>query len=228
MLGPSIVSGWPQQNMKQSTSPAGGNRMGKTSAAQQDSGLFETNLRAERYLPFEGAGVISEWQLELPANPSEDDPTQFDYDTITDVVLHIRYTARDGGAQLGAAALEEVKRLIGMGSTAGSVRLFSARHEFPTQWAKFTSQTVAANQRHELGDAGKPVGTAEETLFLLPSELRDGRFNHPVRATLQLFANTVAQERHADSGSREIDGVGRPLKTLRARIHRRNHQHRQE
>lgn len=70
------------------------------SSAQQDSGLFETNLRDERYLPFENAGVIGDWQLELPANPSQDDPTQFDYDTISDVMLHIRYTARDGGAPL--------------------------------------------------------------------------------------------------------------------------------
>ena len=33
-----------------------------TSSAQNDSGLFETNLRDERYLPFEGSGVISEWK----------------------------------------------------------------------------------------------------------------------------------------------------------------------
>jgi hypothetical protein len=39
-----------------------------TSSAQNDSGMFETNLRDERYLPFENSGVESEWQLELPAN----------------------------------------------------------------------------------------------------------------------------------------------------------------
>jgi len=50
---------------------------------QNDSGLFETNLRDERYLPFENSGVVSEWQLELPANPSKKDPRQFDYDTTT-------------------------------------------------------------------------------------------------------------------------------------------------
>ena len=41
-----------------------------TSSAQNDSGLFETNLRDERYLPFEDSGVISEWQLELPPIPA--------------------------------------------------------------------------------------------------------------------------------------------------------------
>ena len=69
-----------------------------TSSGQNDSGLFETNLRDERYLPFENSGVISEWQLELPANRAM--RGQFDYDTISDVILHVRYTAREGGALL--------------------------------------------------------------------------------------------------------------------------------
>lgn len=126
------------------------------SSGQQDSGLFETNLRDERYLPFENAGVISEWQLELPANPSQGDPTQFDYSTISDVILHIRYTAREGGAVLRNAAMQQIKDLIAAGQAAGSVRLFSMRHEFPTEWAKFTSQTPGANQRYELALTPRP------------------------------------------------------------------------
>ena len=38
-----------------------------TSSGQNDSGLFELNFRDERYLPFEGAGAISQWHIELPA-----------------------------------------------------------------------------------------------------------------------------------------------------------------
>src|SRR5262249_8268282 len=65
-----------------------------TSGGQNDSGMFETNLRDERFLPFEGAGAAeSTWKLDLP-NPKEY-PT-FDYATIPDVILHIRYTARQG------------------------------------------------------------------------------------------------------------------------------------
>jgi hypothetical protein len=44
-----------------------------TSSAQNDSGLFKTTLRDERYLPLENLGVISEWQLQLTANPSKGD-----------------------------------------------------------------------------------------------------------------------------------------------------------
>jgi hypothetical protein len=63
-----------------------------TSGGSNDSGMFETNLRDERFLPFEGAGAISKWHLELP-----NQFRPFDYMTISDVILHVRYTARQGG-----------------------------------------------------------------------------------------------------------------------------------
>jgi hypothetical protein len=121
-----------------------------TSSAQNDGGLFETNLRDERYLPFENSGVIGEWRLELPADPSKDDPRQFDYATISDVILHLRYTAREGGELLRRAALMHLRTAIENAEAAGSVRLFAVRHEFPAEWARFQSQTPDANQRHEL------------------------------------------------------------------------------
>ena len=116
-----------------------------TSSGQNDSGLFEANLRDERYLPFEGAGAISTWRLELPK-----EFPQFDHNTISDVVLHLRYTARDGGETLRQKTVEHVQQLINKAEAAGMVRLFSVRHEFPSEWAKFQSQQPAANQRHKL------------------------------------------------------------------------------
>jgi len=121
-----------------------------TSSAQNDSGLFETNLRDERYLPFENSGVVSEWQLELPANPGKGEPCQFDYNTISDVILHLRYTAREGGGLLRKEAVKNVATTIEAAHAAGSVRLFSVRYEFPSEWAKFQGQTPRANQRFEL------------------------------------------------------------------------------
>jgi hypothetical protein len=100
-----------------------------TSGGQNDAGLFEANLRDERYLPFEGAGAISDWHIELPRETN-----QFDRDTITDVVLHVRYTARDGGLALRRAALEA---LSDAQAETPPVRLFSVRHEMPSEWAKF-------------------------------------------------------------------------------------------
>jgi hypothetical protein len=110
-----------------------------TSAGQSDSGMFDPGARDERYLPFEWSGAVSEWRLELPANPGRGEPCQFDYGTIADVVLHLRYTARDGGAALRDHALTELSKRIDEAEAAGSVRLFSVRHEFPTEWARFRS-----------------------------------------------------------------------------------------
>jgi Tc toxin complex TcA C-terminal TcB-binding domain len=112
-----------------------------TSSAQNDAGLFEPNLKDERYLPFEYAGAISEWQIQLPSAVR-----QFDFATITDVILHVRYTAREGGELLRRGAVENLKARIEGAATAGSVRLLSARHEFPAEWAKLKSSS-----------AGKPI-----------------------------------------------------------------------
>jgi hypothetical protein len=47
-----------------------------TSNGQGDTGMFEFKFRDERYLPFEGAGVMSAWNLELPTQAR-----QFDYNS---------------------------------------------------------------------------------------------------------------------------------------------------
>lgn len=107
-----------------------------TSSGNNDSGMFETNLRDERFLPFEGAGAESKWKLELPASFR-----QFDYNTISDVILHIRYTARQGGAQLQTKAVENIQALIEEANTAGLMLLFSLKHEFPNEWHRFTTGT---------------------------------------------------------------------------------------
>jgi hypothetical protein len=40
-----------------------------TGNGQNDGGLFETNLRDDRFLPFEGAGAVGKSQLALPRTP---------------------------------------------------------------------------------------------------------------------------------------------------------------
>jgi hypothetical protein len=123
-----------------------------TSTGQSDSGLFETNLHDERKLPFEWSGAVSQWQLDLPA-----DVRQFDFDTIADVILHLRYTAREGGNALRSIAVKNLETSIDNAQTLGSVRLFSVRHEFPTDWAKFASVKIAG-----------PTSLAPITLTLRP------------------------------------------------------------
>jgi hypothetical protein len=105
-----------------------------TSTGQSDSGMFETNLRDERFLPFEGAGAESTWRLDLPT-----DYRAFDYNTISDIILHIRYTARQGvDPNSVRAALHE---LFQQANQAGLALLFSLRHDFPTEWSAFVNGT---------------------------------------------------------------------------------------
>jgi hypothetical protein len=107
-----------------------------TSSGQNDGGLFEANLRDERYLPFEGQGAISTWRIQLPTQFKS-----FDYDTISDVVLHLRYTAREGGALLKQKAALELQtalnQFIRIEGQQGLAQVFSLRHEFSSEWHRF-------------------------------------------------------------------------------------------
>jgi hypothetical protein len=118
------------------------------STAQNDSGMFEMAFQDSRYLPFEGAGVISGWQLEL-FNDSGDDfgkpLRQFDYSTITDVILHVKYTAREDAGPFKTAAVQSLRDYLELDDTTPSFRFFDLRQEFPTQWYRFLNPANPAN-----------------------------------------------------------------------------------
>lgn len=106
-----------------------------TSNGQNDSGMFELNFRDERYLPFEGAGAASTWQIELVADR---DLRQFDYDTISDVILHLRYTAREDAGQFKEAAIGHLQTVLQNSSPGLRLRrMFDLRREFATEWYAF-------------------------------------------------------------------------------------------
>jgi len=112
-----------------------------TSNANGDTGLFETQLRDERFLPFEGSGVISRWRLELPGGFK-----QFDYETISDVILSIRYTSRDGGYQLKIAAADSVKAFMRattqQSEHAGLFTMINLKHDMPGEWNLLKSKGI--------------------------------------------------------------------------------------
>jgi len=111
-----------------------------TSSGQDDSGMFTLNFSDERYLPFEGAGAISEWRLELS---KDQELRQFDYNTISDVILHVKYTAREGGGILKEKATDAIKKVLNDATMQlaenriGFFRSFSAKHEFSGDWRRF-------------------------------------------------------------------------------------------
>ncbi len=93
--------------------------------AQDDPGLFITaiasNIADQRYLPFENAGAISSWHLEMPQSTNE-----IDVSTVGDVVLHLYYTALDGGAGLQ----QVVQTYNAANMPTSGTKVFSAQNDF--------------------------------------------------------------------------------------------------
>lgn len=69
------------------------------SAGSQDMGLFGTSETDDRYLPFEGTGAVSDWQLQFPRH-HEQRPV---LESLSDIIVEVRYFAKYGGAQFDAA-----------------------------------------------------------------------------------------------------------------------------
>jgi hypothetical protein len=147
-----------------------------TSSAQNDSGLFELNFRDERYLPFEGAGAISTWRLSLPG-----EFRQFDYDTISDVILHLRYTASDGGESFMDEALKQLRRSPAPEASPPFFLVLEPRQAFASEWQRFLTPTPAGS-KHTLSLS------LTSDLFPLREAKRSLKFTH-----LWLFARCGKQ-----------------------------------
>lgn len=121
--------------------------------AQDDPGLFVTaiagNIADQRYLPFENAGAVSTWRLEMPQLNNE-----VDLSTVGDVVLHLHYTALDGGDDFRDVVQEFNKADL----PTSWIKVFSALNDFPapsptaadpnplTPWQAFLTPGTSANQ----------------------------------------------------------------------------------
>ncbi len=116
------------------------------SSLEDESGVFELNFHDERYLPFEGAGTISKWRLELP-----DKFRQFDYDTIMDVIMRVRYTSVDGGDKLKTPAADSVQEYIKnieeLSSEEGLFMVLDLINDFPNEWYAASHPAVSATER---------------------------------------------------------------------------------
>jgi len=116
------------------------------SSMEDESGVFELNFHDERYLPFEGAGTISKWRLELP-----DKFRQFDYDTITDVVMRLRYTSVDGGDKLKAPAAgsvqDYIKSVEELSRDEGLFAVFDLKNDFPNEWHAASNPAAGVTER---------------------------------------------------------------------------------
>jgi len=132
------------------------------STAQNDAGVFEFSFRDERYMPFEGAGAISKWQLTLPK-----DFRSFDYQTISDVILRISYTADEDGVLHGE--VEELNSKLEGSirdylSTIGIPQTISLKHDFPSEWYKLVQSPVGSMVEFEFTKQHLPFFLSDKDL----------------------------------------------------------------
>ncbi|MGH8066195.1 MAG: neuraminidase-like domain-containing protein, partial [Candidatus Entotheonellia bacterium] len=86
------------------------------------TGLFELEPEGEMLLPFEGMGMDTTWELQMPkaANP-------FDYRTLADALITIEYTALH-------SAIYRQQVIRQLDRTASADRPFSLRQQFADAW----------------------------------------------------------------------------------------------
>jgi hypothetical protein len=94
------------------------------STAVNDNGMFDLNFQDPRYLPFEGTGAVSTWRLSMPLGTN-----RFDFTSISDVIIKLRYTARDGGDAFRAkvTALKPLK-------TYDASTYWNMLQQYPESW----------------------------------------------------------------------------------------------
>lgn len=153
-----------------------------TSTAQNDAGVFELSFRDERYMPFEGAGAISEWVLTLPKTFR-----QFDYQTINDVILSVSYTAEQDGALRGRveddnAAIDQSIRKFLTNNSVG--RVFSLRQDFPGAFTRLLHSPAGTEVQIEITDRHFPLGVGGRPISVTRSAL-------VVRSAQGVAANTL-------------------------------------
>jgi hypothetical protein len=98
-----------------------------------DSGLFTLNFEDQRYLPFEDTGAVSTWTLSLPPETNH-----VNFDSISDIIVTIRYTAKGGGVSFGA----DVTNLYsGTNKQYQNLRMksFNLKQAFPANWREMFS-----------------------------------------------------------------------------------------
>jgi hypothetical protein len=134
-----------------------------TSQPADDHGLFQLRFDDARYLPFEGAGAVSKWRIELRQADNS-----VDLSTLSGLVLSLSYSARSGGALLEAAARSTRERALARGGLKPeAVHRVSLRHDLPELWQRLAE--------------AKPGQEAEASLLLSRERLSPRYRNADVR-----------------------------------------------
>jgi hypothetical protein len=128
-----------------------------------DDGMFVLNFDDQQYLPFEGTGAVSAWTFSMPPETNA-----IDFNSISDVIIKVRYTAKDGGY----AFAQQVKQYYNQQANTNP-RLINAAfmlsRMFATQWFQMMNTPPSVNKTQTITF---PVGSS----IVLPN-LRNVKLN---------------------------------------------------
>lgn len=136
--------------------------------------------------------MISTWQIDLPPKFR-----QFDYRTINDVVLQLRYTAFDGGANFARAASESVHEKIKKPPSSAPAllaMLVNVPSDYATTWYAFRSDL----QNGRAGKLSMPRMTAllpfwTQQLKVTVNSISVVVIPHPADDNVKLDQMTIAE-----------------------------------
>lgn len=140
-----------------------------TSTAQNDAGVFELSFRDERYMPFEGAGAVSRWRLELPSAFRS-----FDYGSINDIILSMSYTAEYDGSlreQVQQANSAVERSLLRVLQNKAVSRLFSLKHDFSASFNRLLHSAAGTVVAFEIEDIHFPFFVTGRPLVVVKAVL---------------------------------------------------------
>ncbi len=194
------------------------------STGNADAGGFEVGPDARRR-PFEGKGAISRWRIEFPQL------RQFDYRQLDDIIVELRYTARDGGQGYAETAIVPglLERLGQRTLTVGTgwARSWGVAHAFPAAWQQFVDGQPLVLALRDSDYATVPVGLPRRlrrvhvivegldapdasvaVAMVAQGQPGSAGASEPVVAEMALVTSSALPGTHAGSVSLEADAVG--------------------
>ncbi|MFK8103119.1 MAG: neuraminidase-like domain-containing protein [Saprospiraceae bacterium] len=109
------------------------------STGVNDSGMFQLDFNDPRFLPFEGTGAVSSWKLSMPFFSN-----RINFAAISDVIIHLKYTARDGGESFR----QSVMNLSAL-QPYSSIAYLSMSQMYASQWFRFLND-ASVNDKQTL------------------------------------------------------------------------------
>jgi Tc toxin complex TcA C-terminal TcB-binding domain/Concanavalin A-like lectin/glucanases superfamily/Salmonella virulence plasmid 28.1kDa A protein/Neuraminidase-like domain len=165
------------------------------STGMNDNGMFQVNFNDEQYLPFEGTGAVSSWNLTIPQASNA-----FNLRSISDVIVTIDYEADDAGATFKNSVITALPQL----TTYSGNQYISMRQSYSGAWFNFlTTKSLPfelATQMYpaNLTTGSIKLGNSEGQVLLIPVFNKD--ISNPFSPSSDTITLNTTNEWDASSG----------------------------